>query len=199
MRHVGRVTDWNDEKGFGFVTPNGGGDRAFVHVKAFEPQARRPVAGDLIAYTVQRDAKGRINAGAVRFAGARAARSKSTPGFHDTFPRKTVAAFVFAVLLAAALLHKLPIEVVFVYIIMSGVAIFLYAFDKSAAGRRQRRTPENTLHMVALLGGWPGALLAQGMFRHKSSKAAFQAVFWMTVLGNGGLLAWLLRSGAMQG
>ena len=199
MRYVGRVTDWNDEKGFGFVTPNGGGDRAFVHVKAFEPQARRPVAGDLIAYTVQRDAKGRLNAGAVRFAGAHAARSKSVPGFHDTFPRKTVASFVFAVLLAAALLHKLPIEVVFVYFIMSGVAIFLYAFDKSAAERSQRRTPENTLHMVALLGGWPGALLAQGMFRHKSSKAAFQAVFWMTVLGNGGLLAWLLRSGAMQG
>ena len=38
MRYLGRVTDWNDTKGFGFVMPNGGGDRAFVHVKAFERQ-----------------------------------------------------------------------------------------------------------------------------------------------------------------
>ncbi|WP_279303972.1 hypothetical protein [Cognatiluteimonas telluris] len=42
-------------------------------------------------------------------------------------------------------------------------------------------------------------MLAQGLFRHKSSKAAFQAVFWMTVLGSWALLGWLLRSGALQG
>jgi uncharacterized membrane protein YsdA (DUF1294 family)/cold shock CspA family protein len=199
MRYVGRISDWNDAKGFGFVTPNGGGDRAFVHVNAFGRQGRRPVAGDLIAYTVQRDAKGRLNAGAVRFADARAARAKSAPGFHNTFPRRSVATFAFAVLVAAGLLHKLPVEVVFAYVAMSGVAVLLYAFDKSAAVRGWRRTPENTLHMVAMLGGWPGALLAQGLFRHKSSKASFQAVFWMTVLVNLGLLAWLLRSGALQG
>jgi uncharacterized membrane protein YsdA (DUF1294 family) len=99
----------------------------------------------------------------------------------------------------AGLLHKLPVEVVFAYVAMSVVAIALYPFDKAAAERGRRRTPENTWHMVALLGGWPGALLAQGLFRHKSSKAAFQAVFWMTVLGSWALLGWLLRSGALQG
>jgi len=191
MRYLGRITDWNDEKGFGFVTPNGGGDRAFVHVKAFERQGRRPVSGDLIDYAVQRDAKGRLNASAVRYA---ATRLKREPTPRARFPRKAIAGLAFAALLAGGLLHKLPIEVVFVCVVMSGVALFMYGFDKSAAQRGRQRTPENTLHIVALLGGWPGALLAQDLFRHKSSKAEFQAVFWSTVVVNCGALVWLVRS-----
>jgi uncharacterized membrane protein YsdA (DUF1294 family)/cold shock CspA family protein len=195
MRYLGRITDWNDDKGFGFVTPNGGGDRAFVHVKAFERHGRRPVSGDLIAYAVQRDEKGRLNARAVSFADARARRA---PTFHNSFPRRTLAGFAFGVLLAGWLLHRLPVEVVFVYVLMSGVAIFMYALDKSAAARGRRRTPENNLHAVALLGGWPGALLAQGMFRHKSSKAEFQSVFWFTVVVNVVGLVFVLRNGALR-
>src|SRR5207342_554109 len=191
MRYLGRITDWNDEKGFGFVTPNGGGDRAFVHVKAFERHGRRPVSGDLIDYTVQRDAKGRLNASGVRYAAARVKREVTPRG---RFPRKAVASFAFVALLAAGLLHKLPVEVVFVCVVMSGVAIFAYAYDKSAASRGRWRTKESTLHIVALLGGWPGALLAQDLFRHKSSKTEFQAVFWTTVVVNCGALVWLLRS-----
>ena len=191
MRYLGRITDWNDDKGFGFVTPNGGGDRAFVHVKAFERQGRRPVSGDLIAYAVQRDAKGRLNATAVRF-GAMRAKREPTP--RRDLPRKAIASLAVAVLLAGWLLHKLPVEVVFVYVVMSGIAIFMYAFDKSAAQRGRRRTPESNLHAVALFGGWPGALLAQDLFRHKSSKAEFQTVFWTTVVVNCGALVWLLGS-----
>ena len=196
MRYLGRITDWNDAKGFGFVTPNGGGDRAFVHIKAFERQGRRPVTGDLIAYAVQRDAKGRLNASAVSFAGAHA-KHASTP--RQRLPRKLIAGIAFAALVAGWLLHKLPIEALFVYTVMSGVAMFLYAFDKSAAERGRWRTQESTLHIAALLGGWPGALLAQDLFRHKSSKAAFQVVFWMTVLVNCGGLALLLQPGVLRG
>lgn len=50
MRHVGRITKWNDAKGFGFVTPHNGDARAFVHIKAFQVSGRRPVEGDLISY-----------------------------------------------------------------------------------------------------------------------------------------------------
>ena len=196
MRYVGRIIDWNDAKGFGFVEPNGGGDRAFVHIKAFERHGRRPVTGELIAYTVQRDAKGRLNASTIRFAGTGAER-EATP--RTRFPRKAIAGLAFAALLAGWLVHKLPAEVVFVYAVMSGIAIFLYAFDKSAAQRGGWRTQENTLHTVALLGGWPGALLAQDLFRHKSRKTQFQVVFWITVLANCVGLIWVLRSGALRG
>ena len=58
--------------------------------------------------------------------------------------------------------------------------------------RNARRTPESTLHLFGLLGGWPGALAAQRLFRHKSSKASFQATYWITVVLNCAALAWLL-------
>ena len=70
------------------------------------------------------------------------------------------------------------------YGFMSVVAIALYAGDKRTARDGQWRTPEDTLHAIALFGGWPGALIAQGAFGHKSNKASFQSKFWMTVLIN---------------
>jgi uncharacterized membrane protein YsdA (DUF1294 family) len=45
--------------------------------------------------------------------------------------------------------------------------------------------------MFGLIGGWPGALLAQRMLRHKSKKHSFQVTFWATVLANCSALAWL--------
>lgn len=64
------------------------------------------------------------------------------------------------------------------------LALAAYAIDKRRAIRNTRRTPERTLHTLALLGGWPGALLAMRLFKHKRRKAAFMRVFWMTVAGH---------------
>ncbi|MDR7305087.1 DUF1294 domain-containing protein [Rhodoferax saidenbachensis] len=60
----------------------------------------------------------------------------------------------------------------------------LYARDKHAARTGQWRTPENTLHLLSLLGGWPAAWVAQRVLRHKTSKRSFQLVFWLTVVVN---------------
>lgn len=70
-------------------------------------------------------------------------------------------------------------------------ALALYAWDKRAARRGARRVPEARLHLLALLGGWPGAWLAQRMLRHKSSKAGFQRMFWTTAAVNVSVIAWL--------
>ena len=78
------------------------------------------------------------------------------------------------------------------YAIMSCVAFALYGLDKSAARRGAWRTPELTLHLVSLLGGWPGALFAQSVFRHKTRKQPFRVVFWVTVVLNCAALAWVL-------
>lgn len=68
---------------------------------------------------------------------------------------------------------------------IAGVITFLaYAADKSAARNGSWRTPESTLHLLALAGGWPGALLAQQFLRHKSAKREFRQVFWLTVALN---------------
>jgi len=75
------------------------------------------------------------------------------------------------------------------------LSYLLYWWDKSAAQKGARRTPESNLHLMDLLGGWPGALVAQQQFHHKTAKASFQAVFWVTVLLNVGMCIWLVRSG----
>lgn len=69
-----------------------------------------------------------------------------------------------------------------VYLLLSLVAFGLYARDKHQARSDGWRTPEKVLHAVELLGGWPGALLAQQAFRHKTRKLSFQVVFWLIVL-----------------
>jgi uncharacterized membrane protein YsdA (DUF1294 family)/cold shock CspA family protein len=196
MRYLGRITDWNDAKGFGFVTPNGGGDRAFVHVKAFERQGRRPVSGDLISYVVQRDAKGRLNAASVRFAYA---RLQHEPVSSSAPLRRVLSIVVFAMLVLAAVSAKLPLGVMAYYLVMSCFAFVVYAVDKWAAQNGRWRTAEASLHAIALFGGWPGALLAQGVLRHKSRKAQFQLVFWITVVANCAFVLWLLRAAALRG
>ena len=65
--------------------------------------------------------------------------------------------------------------------VVSLVAMGFYAWDKRKARRQEWRIPEATLQLWALAGGWPGALLAQRLFRHKTSKFSFQAVFWAIV------------------
>jgi uncharacterized membrane protein YsdA (DUF1294 family) len=72
------------------------------------------------------------------------------------------------------------------------VAFLIYGHDKSAAVRNAWRVQESTLHLFGLLGGWPGALAAQRLFRHKSSKASFQTTYWITVVLNCAALGWLL-------
>jgi uncharacterized membrane protein YsdA (DUF1294 family) len=74
------------------------------------------------------------------------------------------------------------------YALLSGLTFLIYAIDKNAARSQRRRVPENTLHLLALLGGWPGAWLAQQALRHKSSKRSFLWRFWLTVLVNCGAL-----------
>lgn len=104
-------------------------------------------------------------------------------------------AFAWSFLLfvgAATLAGRLPVAIVATYGIASTVAFLVYARDKTAAQRGQWRTRERSLHLLGLAGGWPGALLAQRMLRHKSSKKSFRVAFWGTVFVNCGVLAWLL-------
>ena len=112
----------------------------------------------------------------------------------DALPRAAVGLVALCVAVACAAAGWLPVPLAAVGLGASGLSYFLYMGDKFAAQRGGRRTPESTLHLVDLLGGWPGALVAQQQFRHKTVKASFQAVFWVTVLANAGLVAWLVAT-----
>lgn len=67
---------------------------------------------------------------------------------------------------------------------LSVITFGVYAFDKSAAIRGAWRVSEKNLHTLALIGGWPGGLMAQRMLRHKSSKRSFLLVFWLAAIVN---------------
>ena len=83
------------------------------------------------------------------------------------------------------------------YLLASIIAFIAYAVDKAAAHRNGARIAERTLHVFSLLGGWPGAIGAQVMLRHKSRKQAFRTVFWLTVATNCALLLAALWIAAM--
>ena len=72
---------------------------------------------------------------------------------------------------------------------MSLVCFTAYGVDKSRAVNGGRRVPERTLHLLAFLGGWPGAYLGQRRFRHKTQKVSFRIVFWILVVLHVGLVA----------
>lgn len=70
MRLQGRVTEWNDDRGFGFVTQSGTGARVFLHVSEFHATRERPSIGSLITYELGKDPKGRSRARNAQFVGA---------------------------------------------------------------------------------------------------------------------------------
>lgn len=82
--------------------------------------------------------------------------------------------------------------VIGIYLLMSTFAFALYGADKRRAGGGAWRISEATLHAIELLGGWPGALAAQRVFRHKWRKTSYMAVFWTIVAAHAFGWAWWL-------
>lgn len=184
----GKVTSWNDEKGFGFVEPCTGGKKVFLHIKALRRRGRRPEIGQLVTYTLSTDKQGRPCAAQAVLAGDRLPPR--------TKPQRSslaiiIAAIFFTVVGMSVFTAKIHPLILALYCVASLLTFFIYAMDKSAARKGAWRTQESTLHLFALIGGWPGALIAQQKLRHKSKKLSFRVVFWATVCLNCGAFAWL--------
>jgi uncharacterized membrane protein YsdA (DUF1294 family)/cold shock CspA family protein len=196
MRYAGKITTWKDDKGFGFITINGTQDKIFVHINAFSNRSRRPVEGDKLTFEVTQDKQRRPNATKVKFANEKiktTSTENSAIGFSQIF-----AIAYCIVLLSLLILGKIPFSVVVAYLILGIITFTAYAIDKSAAQKNEWRTKESTLHILSLMGGWLGALLAQQKLRHKSKKQEFQNVFWMSVILNCGAFGWLLTQGYFE-
>jgi uncharacterized membrane protein YsdA (DUF1294 family)/cold shock CspA family protein len=188
MRTKGKITSWNDEKGFGFITPSAGGNQVFIHIKAFSNRSRRPEVNQLVSYSLSADKQGRPYAMKAILAGDRISqKTKSNNGLLSI-----IGAIFFLVIVGESVhLAKIPPFIFALYALVSLVTFIMYAVDKSAAKNGTWRTKESTLHLLSVVGGWPGALVAQVKLRHKSKKQSFRSVFWITVLLNCSVFVWL--------
>jgi uncharacterized membrane protein YsdA (DUF1294 family)/cold shock CspA family protein len=191
MRYQGKLTRWNDEKGYGFITPHEGGKDVFVHISSFAKGQRRPVGEEMVTYEVASDERQRACATNVMFSG----RSVAFAGAPRGTAMAAAAALLFFTFIGASVVFRLlPVAVLIIYVVVSCLAFAFYGFDKSAAKNDRWRIPESRLHMLGLLGGWPGALVAQRLFRHKSRKPSFQLLFWIVVMLNCAILGWLFST-----
>ena len=187
MRFDGIIKSWNDERGFGFIEPTQGGQEIFVHIKAFNGLRERPQLNQRVSFQVEMGPQGKkraINAEVVRAKRTPPAPTRqNSPAQWGTATLFAIPAFGVLLLLGYVMGHP-PRWLPWAYLAFSILTFLVYASDKSAAQRGAQRIPEKTLHMLAVIGGWPGALLAQQMLRHKSSKQEFRSVFWGTVILN---------------
>ncbi|MDF9390551.1 DUF1294 domain-containing protein [Vibrio sp. 1151_11] len=175
----GKVVEWNDSKGYGFISALNGELRVFLHISTVQSKGRRPKVDDDVKFEVNEDKKGRYNATNVTILGS------------GSIPSTIMFSIVYLVLASTAV-FILGGEKLFIaaYILMSILTYVMYAIDKNAAQNGKWRTPENTLHLLSLLGGWMGALCAQNQLRHKSQKQPFKSILWLTIFVNIGAFVW---------
>jgi uncharacterized membrane protein YsdA (DUF1294 family)/cold shock CspA family protein len=158
----GFILKWNDDRGFGFIQPEGAAETVFVHISAFGSSGRRPQEGDVVTFRIEQEQ---------RRTKAVDARIKGLP-LPDTV---TIAYGVGLMWLSVYFLYLfdlLPLPWPMAgYLVMSIVTFGFYYVDKRRAEGRRWRITGTSLHVLEGLGGWPGALLAMAMLRHLTRKA----------------------------
>ena len=167
MRLSGKLRSWNDERGFGFIEPAQGGKDIFVHIKAFAPGTGRPTIGQVLTFEVELGPDSKMRAHSVHYVinnrAPKTPRAESPESW--TLPRLLAIPIFALVWLYVASRWPVSPMVFWVYIGLSLLTFLAYAVDKSAAINGRWRTPEKTLHLLSVSGGWPGALLAQQLLR----------------------------------
>jgi uncharacterized membrane protein YsdA (DUF1294 family)/cold shock CspA family protein len=184
MRRQGKIAKWNDERGFGFISSSEGGNSVFLHISSLPRTGRRPSVNETVSYTLAFDSQGRPQAGDVRFVGRRSSAALlQIPRLGITLPIAFATSFLIALAVLAAV-GWLEVSWLALYYGLSIITYGCYFRDKMAAQNAGRRTPESTLQLMSLLGGWPGALIAQALLRHKTRKPSFLVRHWLTVIAN---------------
>ena len=189
----GKLKKWKDDRGFGFIQPRDGSQEVYLHISELKDSTRRPQENDTIYYYTIVESDGKIRACNAFISGARIKSTSSSSSLSnnvasDRSPNTNfpIAEIIFLLLLPGfgtahfILTTKNPLPLI-IYIVMSLLTYALYADDKSRAKRKLWRTPEQTLHLFELAGGWIGGFLAQRILRHKNRKSTYQSVFWAIV------------------
>jgi len=175
-REKGTLISWNNDKGYGFIRPYNNKENIFLHVKSLPHYQRRPKVKDVLMYEVGIDEKQQHYAHSAKIKGI------AWSYFTIIWPSMTL---LFGIYAYFVLQQKLPFHPLAIYAGMSLLTILAYSRDKRAARLGTWRTTELRLHIFEMLGGWPGALLAQRFYRHKSRKIKYQITFWLIIASHG--------------
>ena len=197
MRSKGKIVSWNNDKAYGFIAPinsktinnRTSGTHVFIHKSAILNKAKNPARGDVITFSLSKDKQGRPCAIDATFSGEKLA--KKYPPLSEALPIYLTGIFMFGLLLSY-LKFLLPTWIFVLYTSTSVISVVMYIIDKSNAKRGEQRIPEIMLHLIAIIGGWPGAAIAQQTLRHKNRKQSFQVGFWLTVLFNLACFVWFI-------
>ncbi len=198
MYKEGHLIKWDDEKGYGFIRPAEGGDDVFVHIKEMEPQRPRPEEGELLRYKPIQNPEGRLEARRVKrpeceepILRKRSKQRKNRIHFKSLVPALLILAAFWTALLYQVHRGVYSSSIPWALLGVSLISFSYYGVDKYRAIKHKFRISEAQLHLLDLLGGWPGGLLAQRLFRHKISKRGFQALFIVSALIHLSLLVYL--------
>jgi len=203
MRDQGRLIEWFDDQGYGFIQPSDlTKDRVFLHIKSFIKPGPRPIVGCALEYTVVIDEKARYKAIEVAYLKAyqiqhiqQAKKSIQKQNTTLTNTVKIMQILCIAYILVIAGLTILGfLQGIFLLIlcIINGLTYWCYAQDKEAAQLGGKRMSEQFLHILSFIGGWPAAWLAQQKLRHKTKKQPFQRIYFCTIAFNILLIIWLV-------
>jgi uncharacterized membrane protein YsdA (DUF1294 family) len=98
-------------------------------------------------------------------------------------------------------LHRVPWDFRWIglyALVINAMTFGANAWDKRRAETGGWRVPEAQLHLMELIGGWPGAWMAQRCLRHKTSKASYRFVFWLIVFAHQFVAFDFLRDGQVS-
>ena len=199
MRDQGRLVEWFDDQGYGFIQPDDlSKSRVFLHIKDFAQRGPRPIVGCALDYVVIVDERGRFRAKQVVY--LKASQTKNTRQTsqlvskpHSSLHPIMIVIGVYVLFLLVAIgLRALPSWLLLYSLLINALCYWQYAQDKSAAQQNLRRVPEQTLHLFSLLGGWPAAWFAQQKLRHKTQKQPFRQIYFATIVLNIMLLCALI-------
>ena len=173
VRSSGRIIEWDVKKSFGFL--HDGTHRIFIHHRDFAEHRKIPERGDTVTFTVGLD-----------FTGRTCAKEAVITSAVGKLGARDFIVLALLLIAPAFAIHRLaelfpPLVLVIASVVLSVVTYAIYAWDKHQALNNAWRVSESTLHLLAFVGGWPGAFLAQRHLRHKTAKLSFLLIFWLTV------------------
>lgn len=184
--YYGEIVHWNDAKGYGFIRMSKEQPNIFFHISNYAYHHRRPKKGETVAFLLNQNNHLKPTASRVVVQGHEDTLYQSDA--HDQHTTKPYLAeaviYTFLDILFYTILASISIPIALASLIISVLTFMLYSLDKHASLKNSQRVPEASLHIAALLGGWPGALIARPLLRHKTSKNRFIIFFWLSVIIN---------------